>query len=102
MSHVGLGMGLSASPIGDAADDPPAPSGNLSIVFTDIEDSTALWETVPVAMRVSLQMHDDLLRVKIKRYQDYEVKVIGDGFIVAFQTAIHALAWSMGNAARSP
>lgn len=95
MSHVGSGMGLSASPIGDAADDLPAPSGNLSIVFTDIEDSTALWETVPVAMRVSLQMHDDLLRVKIKRYQGYEVKVIGDGFMVAFQTAIHALAWSM-------
>jgi hypothetical protein len=37
-------------------------------------------------MRISLQIHDDLLRAKIKRYQGYEVKVIGDG-VAAFQTA---------------
>lgn len=73
----------------------PPPTGNLGIVFTDIEDSTALWETVPSAMRVSLQMHDDLLRAKIKRHKGYEVKVIGDGFMVAFQTATQALAWCM-------
>jgi adenylate cyclase len=78
-----------------AAADQPAPTGTLGIVFTDIEDSTALWETVPSAMRVSLQMHDHLLRAKLPRYQGYEVKVIGDGFMVAFRTATQALAWCM-------
>jgi class 3 adenylate cyclase len=95
MGDVGGRVGSSASPAVDAAQELPAPSGSLSIVFTDIEDSTALWETVPSAMRVSLQMHDDLLRAKLKRHQGYEVKVIGDGFMVAFRTATQALAWCM-------
>ena len=95
MGDLGQRIESSAFPVVCAADDMSAPTGSLSIVFTDIEDSTALWETEPIAMRESLQMHDDLLRAKIKLYQGYEVKVIGDGFMVAFRTATQALACCM-------
>ena len=95
MGEVGLRKESSVIPVVDAVEEPSAPTGSLSIVFTDIEDSTALWETEPVAMREALQMHDDMLRTKIKLYQGYEVKVIGDGFMVAFRTATQALAWCM-------
>src|SRR2546421_4429111 len=40
-------------------------------------------------------MHDNLLRAKLKLYQGCEVKVIGDGFIVAFHIARQVLAWCM-------
>ena len=95
MGDVGQRVENVATPVVDAAKAEPAPTGSLSIVFTDIEDSTALWESEPTAMREALQMHDDMLRAKIKLYQGYEVKVIGDGFMVAFRTATQALAWCM-------
>lgn len=72
-----------------------APNQALSIVFTDIEESTALWETVPDSMRIALQLHDDIMRAGIRAHNGYEVKVIGDGFMVAFQKANDALTWCL-------
>jgi hypothetical protein len=37
---------------------------------------------------MSLRGHGDLLRAKPKRHQGYEFKVVGDGFVLAFQKAI--------------
>ncbi len=79
----------------DGETEGPAPHGDLAIVFTDIQNSTALWETVPDAMRTALHMHDDILRATIKTHNGYEVKIIGDGFMVAFQTAKDALTWCL-------
>ena len=35
-----------------------APTGNLSMVFTDIKNSTTLWENYPVAMRSAIKSHN--------------------------------------------
>lgn len=73
----------------------PAPTGELAIVFTDIEESTVMWETLPEAMREALGIHDDLIRTTVRVHGGYEVKIIGDAFMLAFPTASSALSWSL-------
>ena len=70
-----------------------APQGELSLVFTDIKGSTALWELNPTAMRAGIKTHNDLLRRQLRIIGGYEVKTEGDAFMVAFPTATSALLW---------
>jgi len=65
----------------------------VTLVFTDVQGSTALWEAVPEAMWLGLALHDALLRDRIDLYSGYEVKTEGDAFMVAFSRPQHALAW---------
>ena len=37
------------------------PSGTVTFLFTDIEDSTKLWEHFPEAMKAALATHDSIL-----------------------------------------
>ena len=69
------------------------PTGELSLVFTDIKNSTVLWETFPVAMRSAIKIHNDLMRRQLRIIGGYEVKTEGDAFMVAFPTATSALLW---------
>ncbi|HLV81492.1 MAG TPA: adenylate/guanylate cyclase domain-containing protein [Chthonomonadaceae bacterium] len=46
---------------------PDLPGGTVTILFTDIEGSTRLWEQHPEAMRVALARHDALLRQLIEQ-----------------------------------
>ena len=71
-----------------------APTGHLSLVFTDIKSSTALWESFPVAMRSAIKIHNDLIRRHLRIIGGYEVKTEGDAFMVAFPTATSALLWA--------
>ena len=70
-----------------------APTGDLSLVFTDIKSSTELWETYPVAMRSAIRIHNDVMRRQLRIIGGYEVKTEGDAFMVAFPTATSALLW---------
>ena len=70
-----------------------APQGDLSLVFTDIKNSTALWELNPVAMQAGIKIHNDLLRRQLRIIGGYEVKTEGDAFMVAFPTPTSALLW---------
>jgi adenylate cyclase len=74
---------------------PSPPIGNLSIVFTDIVQSTRLWEEYPVATKEALAIHDDVLRKTLHMYRGYEVKSTGDGFMLAFPAATAALSWCL-------
>lgn len=71
------------------------PTGNLAIVFTDIKNSTFLWELFPNAMRTAIKTHNDIMRRLLRIYGGYEVKTEGDAFMVAFPTPISALVWCM-------
>ncbi|KAM0278030.1 hypothetical protein ACHAQH_005399 [Verticillium albo-atrum] len=71
----------------------PAPTGNISIVFTDIKNSTTLWEMYPSAMRSAIKLHNELMRRQLRRIGGYEVKTEGDAFMVSFPTATSALLW---------
>ncbi|MCJ1333144.1 cysteinyl-tRNA synthetase [Thelotrema lepadinum] len=71
-----------------------APLGHLAIVFTDIKNSCTLWESSAEAMSSAIKLHDRVLRNELKRFGGYEVKTVGDGFMVSFQTPTAALLWS--------
>lgn len=71
------------------------PTGNLAIVFTDIKNSTLLWELFPNAMRTAIKTHNDVMRRLLRIYGGYEVKTEGDAFMVAFPTPISSLVWCM-------
>lgn len=71
---------------------PAAPSGTVTIVFTDVQDSTKLWDRSPDLMRKVLTAHDAIMRSTLARRGGYEVKTEGDSFMVAFSepgTAVH-------------
>jgi len=68
------------------------PTGTVTIVFTDIEGSTALWEQFPVAMQAALARHDRLLRHAIGSFGGCIVKTTGDGVLAVFAAAADALA----------
>ena len=70
-----------------------APTGDVSIIFTDIKSSTVLWETFPVAMRSAIKIHNSVMRRQLRIIGGYEVKTEGDAFMVSFPTATSALLW---------
>jgi predicted ATPase/class 3 adenylate cyclase len=59
----------------------------VTFLFTDIERSTQLWESVPDAMRPALERHDELVRRAIDAHSGYVFSTGGDGFAVAFGRA---------------
>jgi class 3 adenylate cyclase/Cdc6-like AAA superfamily ATPase len=65
-----------------------APDGTVTIMFSDIEDSTVLTERLgDQAWQDLLRKHNALIREQLRAHQGYEVKTMGDGFMVAFQSA---------------
>ena len=63
------------------------PSGTVTLLFTDIEGSTRLWEAEPEAMGVALRRHDAILRTAVQAAAGYVFKTVGDAFCAAFETA---------------
>ena len=74
---------------------PPRPGQPVTIVITDIEGSTALWDQLPVEMNEALATHDMLLRSLMRKHHGYELLTEGDSFHVAFHRPEHALQWCM-------
>ncbi len=68
------------------------PTGTVTLLFTDIEGSTRLWEAHASAMRAALARHDALLRHCIEDHDGHVFKTGGDAFCAAFHTAPDALA----------
>lgn len=68
------------------------PTGTVTLLFTDIEGSTRLWEEQPGAMRMALARHDVLLREAIEANSGIVFKTVGDAFCAAFATAPEALS----------
>ena len=67
------------------------PTGTLTLLFTDIEGSTRMWERSPQAMQAALARHDELLRRAIEERGGYVFKTVGDAFCATFPTAPDAL-----------
>ncbi len=62
-----------------------APDGNLVVMFSDIEESTALNERIGDRAWVRLiGSHDRLVRRLVRAHDGHVVKSQGDGFMVAF------------------
>jgi class 3 adenylate cyclase len=69
-----------------------APDGTVTIMFSDIEGSTAMTERLGDGRWLELlRQHNALVREKLKAHGGFEVKSEGDGFMLAFQSARQAL-----------
>lgn len=68
-----------------------APTGNVTFVFTDVQNSTKLWEYDPRVMMRSLTLHNEVLRTQMKRLGGYEVKTEGDAFMIVFSDPLAAV-----------
>ena len=67
------------------------PSGTVTVLFTDIADSTRLWETEPGAMREAVSASQVLLTSTIEAGGGHVVKSTGDGLMAVFADAPRAL-----------
>ena len=71
------------------------PSGEVTIVFTDIKASSQIWGELPEEMREALYVHNKVVRLCIEACRGYEVKTIGDSFMVAFDNPSNGLEFGV-------
>ncbi len=70
----------------------PLAAGLVTILFTDVEGSTALTERLGDAKaREVLREHERITREALKAHGGSEVKTMGDGFMASFGSATKAL-----------
>eukprot|EP00240_Pyramimonas_obovata_P000193 CAMPEP_0118928276 /NCGR_PEP_ID=MMETSP1169-20130426/5554_1 /TAXON_ID=36882 /ORGANISM="Pyramimonas obovata, Strain CCMP722" /LENGTH=2032 /DNA_ID=CAMNT_0006870203 /DNA_START=97 /DNA_END=6195 /DNA_ORIENTATION=- len=72
---------------------PPVVGQYVTIVVTDIEGSTSLWDQYPQDMHAALGLHDALMRRTIPEFHGFELLTEGDSFHVAFHKAQDAVRW---------
>ena len=68
-----------------------ASKGRTAIIFTDVQNSTGLWESQPRAMRSAIELHHKAIRQVIAKHKAYEVKTIGDSFMISVKDADDAV-----------
>ncbi|KAI8062229.1 hypothetical protein BC940DRAFT_261979 [Gongronella butleri] len=71
----------------------PPPVNQVALVFTDIKNSTFLWEAHQEDMRSAIKLHDTIMRRTLRSVGGYEVKTEGDAFMACFQHITSALLW---------
>ena len=59
----------------------------ITLLFSDIEGSTRLWETDPEAMSGALRRHEVLLSTAIEQVGGVVFKTVGDAFCAVFEAA---------------
>src|SRR6266404_3438037 len=74
-----------------------APDGTVTLLFTDIEGSTPMAERLgDLRWLALLREHNAIVRDQIAQYGGFEVKTIGDAFMVAFGSARRAVLCAIG------
>ena len=74
-----------------------APDGTVTLLFSDIEGSTALNEKLGDRKWIEvLRMHNSIVRQQVAIHGGFEVKSSGDGFMIAFSSATRALMCAIG------
>jgi class 3 adenylate cyclase/tetratricopeptide (TPR) repeat protein len=69
-----------------------AADGTVTIMFSDIEDSTVITERLgDVRWMEVLREHNRIVREQVAAHEGFEVKSQGDGFMVAFASASRAV-----------
>jgi class 3 adenylate cyclase len=86
-------MSVSRGPVdmGDCRFVGPVPTGTVTFLFTDIENSTGWWDQHPVEMRQALEDHDRILHEVVVAHDGFVFSHGGGGVAVAFQRATDAV-----------
>jgi class 3 adenylate cyclase len=83
-------LGEGEKPVAGA--EPPAPGAFRTVLFTDVEGSTALTQRLGDAKaREVLREHERMTREALRAHGGAEVKTMGDGFMASFSSATRAL-----------
>ena len=77
------------------AKDMTYPRGDVTIIFTDVQGSTSLWEACPTDMKKAQDIHDVIMRQCYANHSGYEITTEGDAFILAFHHPVDALAFAL-------
>ena len=67
-------------------------AGTVTLLFSDIEGSTRLLQTLGAEYASLLATHHALLRAALRRHDGREIDTAGDGFFIAFARARDAVA----------
>jgi class 3 adenylate cyclase len=88
-AFLGIPVPETSTPRTDA---PPPAASLATILFTDVEGSTALTQRLgDAAAREVLREHERITREALRAYGGSEVKTMGDGFMASFSSATRAL-----------
>lgn len=91
------GLSLTEGPAPEpAATTPELPTGTVTFLFTDLEGSTRLWETVPDRAAEILTRHETDLRRLVSESGGQVLKGLGDGVMAVFRSANDALEAAIG------
>ncbi|GFH09611.1 guanylyl and adenylyl cyclase family member [Haematococcus lacustris] len=75
---------------------PPAAGDKATLVITDVQGSSKLWETLPAGvMESSMKVHDELLRRLALDSSGYEWATEGDSFLLCFHSPQAAVAFAI-------
>lgn len=80
---------------GGDGEDVVMPSGEITLVDTDVESSTALWDWDATAMSEALISHDDILRAELTKNGGLELLTEGDAFLVCFSDMVRGVKWCL-------
>ena len=67
------------------------PTETVTLMFTDIEKHTKMWEQIGDDFMPILEEHNTILRSAAEKHNGYEVKTEGDAFMLAFAKASDAV-----------
>ncbi len=71
------------------------PTGTVTLIFTDLQGSTELWQALKDRFAPVLGAHNSLMRELIAAHDGYEVKTEGDAFMAAFHRASDAVKMAL-------
>ena len=71
------------------------PSGTVTFLFTDIEGSTKLAQSLGDKWETLRSRHHEILRTSIEANNGYVFQIIGDAFCASFHNAVDALQSSI-------
>ena len=66
-----------------------------TLVLTDIEGSTELWEWDASVMMEAQALHDRIIRSQLAQFCGYEVATEGDAFLLVFHEPADAVSWAV-------
>ena len=64
-------------------------------VFTDVADSTLLWEWHPDVMDRAIELHNTAIRSMLDEFGGHEIRNEGDSFTLSFHDAVDAVKFCL-------
>src|SRR4029434_7765510 len=90
-AHPTVSTGLQLHPHATTTVGVQVSTSVATVLFTDIEGSTRLWEEQREMMSAALARHDAMSRAAVERNRGVVVKMTGDGMCAAFDDPVDAL-----------